>query len=415
MKDNAITIMTNAGVPQAKAELHWRTVVAALCDGDEPTESGFLRLREEDLRKALPTLAAEALIGWQAERRAVRAPEKSRRFKPGRPYTPAEYVAFYLEQPTNPELRETITHAVAGMPWLVVVDGKVREAESAQYIEWHMDDAVAPQVVMVDGVPVAPVQPGEEVPAKLNYLDPFTPGAFLDVNMGSARTGASFAGYSDEALSAMAFLYLRDVRWDGNLTLNRLATEMRGKTPEDILAAFPATLAAWRALKPETRPAAKAPATKVGGAPVPFVSAGGDKAKLVYIVGAQKEPAAAARMKQGLRPWARRMGEHVSVLTDAEIDPGARTEEVQADRLRRAMLVVFLVGPGTIADLDVDTIFAGRCVIPVIVRACRWDLDPTLARNAPLPSNRVPAGSDDNLWADVVLGVVRVADGLLGA
>lgn len=414
MKDIAIKTMVDAGVPQAKAELHWRTVVAGLCDGDEPTEAGFLRLREEDLRRVLPTLAAEALIGWQAERRAVSAPEKPRRFKAGRPYTPAEYVAFYLEQPTNAELRETITRAVDGKPWLVAPDGKVREAESAQYIAWHMDEAVAPRVIMVDGVPVAPVQPGEEVPAKLNYLDPFTPGAFLDVNMGSARTGASFVGYSDEALSAMAFLYLRDVRWDGNLTLNRLATEMRGKTPEDILAAFPATLAAWRALKPEARPAAKAPATKVG-APVPFVSAGGDKAKLVYIVGAQKEPAAAARMKQGLRPWARRNEDRVVVVTDADIEPGARTEEVQADRLSRAMLVVFLVGPGTIAELDVDAICNGRRVVPVVVRACSWALDPALAGKIPLPRNGVPAGSDDNLWADVVLNVTRVADGLLGA
>lgn len=412
MKDIVIAALVAAGVPQAKAEEQWKLVVDRLCDGDEPTQTGFASLPLDNAKGFLSPMAAAVVVAVQGDLRA-KAPGPAKRFKAGRSYTPREYVRFYVADPTNAELRETIARAVDGKPWLVAVDGKVYEAESALFIEWHMNEDVAPATVSIEGTPVAPIHPGEERPSRTYYVDPFAPGELLDVHMGSARTGASFAGYSEEALSAMAFLFQRHLGQDGNLSLNRLATEMRGRPPSDILAAFPATHAAWLRMKPEDRPAPKTAKVEARKDPLPFAAApiGGRSSFLVYVVGAEHEPEAAKRLRVGLHPWLRRTG--ARLMTDADVSAGMRGDEVRADRLREAGMVVFLVSAATIAHLDIDTICDGRVVVPVIVRACAWREDVVLGRKVPTPRDGRPVGSDDNAWADVVHGVCRTAAQLL--
>lgn len=278
MRSSIIQAMREAGISEAKSTLYWQSFLEDVCDGEEPTEKGLSLLKDEQIERAMKPLAAAAILG------AIRGPrvDKPKRYKSGRATTAAEYAAAYEREPTNPDLLADIARVTADesrLPrsWVIAPAGKFNATESARYLQWHMNGDDAPPVVMVDGAPVAPVLPGEErkTEERLYYVDPFDPDAFLDVDMGSARTGAGFRGYvrnegqADEdasPLSAMQFLWSRRLRQEGNLALNRLANEMRGKGPADILNPFPAVLAEWNA-NPKSRPAAKRAKARVD----PFV------------------------------------------------------------------------------------------------------------------------------------------------
>lgn len=251
MREQVIQAMVTAGIPAEKAAAHWQTFIGKVNDGDEPTAAGLSALKDAQIEAALPPIAAAAIIG------ALRGKsDKGKKYKSGKPYTATEFAEHYERTPDNADLLADIGRFAAG-PWVIAPAGKFHVEGSARYLQWHIDDAIPPATINIDGTPVAPVFPGQErtKDEKLYYVDPFAPGEFLDVNMGSARTGADLSGYSDDALSALAFLYDRKLRQEGNLTLNRLANEMRGKAPAEILAAFSDVLAAWNTGK--GRPPAK--------------------------------------------------------------------------------------------------------------------------------------------------------------
>lgn len=267
MKDQIKKALTDKQFPDAIAD----RVVAILrdkcCMGADPTAGMLAHVTKDDMVAAGIAPAAAGVIET-----LLRAPKGPKKYKSGRSYSAAEYAEHYERDPENAALVADITRATTvdgkPRPW-VIAPGKFRPEQSAQYIAWHMAEDPAPAVIMVDGQPVAPVMPGEErkKDERLYYVDPFTPDAlegFLDVEMASPRTRASFKGYSDEALSAMQSLWRRELRNEGSLALRRLADEMRGKGPAEILGGE--TLAAWNA-NPKRRPDPKRAKVRVD----PFV------------------------------------------------------------------------------------------------------------------------------------------------
>ncbi len=245
--------LTDKGYTDAQAEAEIAILRDKVCRA-EPTAAMLAGTTADDMIAAGVAPAAARAIGAMLAGPKV---DKGKRYKPGRTYTAIEFAEHYERDAENVDLVADITRATDGKRWVIAPAGKFNAAESARYIQWHMDEDVAPATVLVNGAPIAPVMPGEErkKAAKLYHVDPFTAGAFLDVTMTSERTKASFVGYTDEALSAMAFLYERELRGEGALALRKFADEMRGKEPADILGTGE-TRAAWDA-NPKTRPAAK--------------------------------------------------------------------------------------------------------------------------------------------------------------
>lgn len=419
MRNAVVSKMVDAGIPEQEAEKHWRTVVDALCHGQTPTVIGLALLTDDDILGALPGLAGRALIAaardhaGKASVAVARSPEKpkQKRFKPGRTYTAEEYVSFYLEEPGNQALLATIFGATDGKAWLVPSpSGPVATAESARYIQWHMDGDIAPATVDVEGVPVAPVLPGEEKAERLYYVDPFSPGDFLDANMGSSRTGASFLGYSDESLSAMAYLFESSLRGEGNLSLNRLASENRRRSPHDILSPFLVTYAAWLKLKPEQRPAAKAAMPK---ATVPVVVAKPvagtfSAAPCVYVmVGGAKHADRWQTLRANLR-GPERMG-LVRVLDDYSFE-ACNVEQRHARNLAAADVVAVLVSAANHAADEVHRALeycqeTGKRFIPVVVGGFAMQFAP-FAHLVPLP---VHGAMSDEKAAEVSSAIVAVA------
>lgn len=412
MKSTVVSQMVAAGIPEPEAERHWRTVVDALCHGMTPTAVGLALLTDADILGVLPGLAGRAFLA------AIRAPEKpkQKRFKPGRAYTAEEYVSFYQAEPENQALLATIFGATDGKAWLVLApSGPIDPAASAKYIQWHMDGDIAPATVDVEGVPVAPVLPGEEKAERLYYVDPFSPGDFLDANMGSARTGACFRKYSDESLSAMAYLFASSLRGEGNLSLNKFANENRGRSPHDILSPFLVTYAAWLKLNPEQRPAAKAAMPK---ATVPVVVAKPvagtfSTAPCVYVmVGGAKHADRWQTLRANLR-GPERMG-LVKVLDDWSFDTESRNvEQRHARNLAAADVVAVLVSAANHAADDVHRALeycqeTGKRFIPVVVGGFAMQFAP-FAHLAPLPVHGVMS---EEKAAEVSAAIVAVAQKL---
>lgn len=286
MKEQTIAKMVKAGVGQDRAEKFYALFVARMCGGSDPEPGDTFKADEiaAAFKDNIPARNAltGALCGEQKE-----AP-KAKKYKPGRPCTAAEYAEHYARDPENADLVSDITRATDGKPWVVFRD-RFRVAESAKFIAWHMDEAIAPATILVDGVPVAPVTPGEErrKEAKEYPVDPHTPGGFLDVENKSPRTGADFTGYTEEEIQATIMAYPKLVRMD-DLSLQRLTKENKGKGGAAILEPFAEIAAVWARTKPENRPKTKA--TKAPRNPSP---AGGDVAPVADPVFAASRAASA--------------------------------------------------------------------------------------------------------------------------
>lgn len=415
MKQKAFEIAQRKGYHEDAAKIAWEKVKENC--GAEPTAA---MLADYDRAAYLAIGVPRPLaVAWGEAFTKDAAPVKGRKFKVGRTYTAAEYAALYEVDPENLPLCDAIYAATDGKPWVVHTD-KFHVAESARFIAWHMDEEIAPPTVDVDGVPVAPVMPGEErqKAAKEHYADPFDPVGYLDVNRGSKRTGASFAGYSDEALSAMRFLFERDLRTEGNLSLRGLATECRGKTPAEILAASPTTLAAWNKMPPANRPAAKR-AKRNPDPPVPFgepaapmatrdgleIAAGAPSAGTVPTVhvltgGAKKARAATEELKKHLATAVRNGA--LRVTDDYAMPAGGFVSEIVAGRAAEATVLIAMVCSDSLADDEFCQTIAssGRTVVPVIVEPCMWEWNPTLKGKVSLDASNMMAAAQ---------GIVRVA------
>lgn len=257
MKDEKIKALTEK-VGATRAPLFWAMFVERLCEGIEP-EPGDTFKREDIERKfeSNPTARDAFIAIFCAEQKEA---PKGRKFKPGRSYSAAEYGAFYAKTPEDPNLVADIARATDGKRWVIAVAGKFCEAPSAQYIQWHMDEDFAPATIDVDGVPVAPVMPGDErVKETKEYpVDPHTPGGFLDVNNKSPRTGADFTGYTDEEIQATIMAYPKLQRMD-DIALQRLTLENKGKGGAAIVKPFSEIAAVWARTKPADRAKTKAP------------------------------------------------------------------------------------------------------------------------------------------------------------
>lgn len=408
MRTKTIAAMVAAGVSADKADKYWAVVREKLCDHEEPTEQGLTLLRDEQIRAVLPALGAEAFIS------AIRTPAipKAKKFRTGKVYSPEEYVAFYVADPRTPGLVEQITSATDGKPWLVAKAGKVYETQSAQYIRWHIAEDPAPIVVDVDGEPIAPAMPGEEREARLYYVDPFDQKNFLDVNRCSTRTGASFVGYNDESLSAMSFLFLREMLSEGNISLRKIATDNRGKAPCEILAPFPMTLAIWNRLRPEDRPAAKR--AKEGAPRPPFadISRLGPRQEtgslpLLYVVGASSMRARWRWFSDHMAPLRR----VARVVSDDDGPPGSDINQWVAKNMRDAAMFVVLLDATTLMSDAVHLVVSdrsGRPVLPIIMGHCDYPNGPLAHLEAAPARGKGPMGTDDAKAVDVVTMIRRV-------
>jgi hypothetical protein len=272
MKQRAFQIAVDKGYTSKTAAPFWQKVKDNC--GAEPTAAMLADYDQAAYEKAgvAPPLAK----AWSEAFRVV----KKGKFRPGKPYSPKEYVTFYIANPKDEVLVAAINLACDNKPWVVYTD-KYHPEQMAQFIGWHINEDNAPATIDVNGEPVTPVMPGEEKveKVKLYWVDPHTPGEFLTVEMKSRRTGADFTGYVKDmgttnedtsAFQAMIFLCGRDLKSETPLSLRRHTDDCRGATARDILADFDETLAAWNKLPADQRPKAKLAKEK---AAVPFADA----------------------------------------------------------------------------------------------------------------------------------------------
>ena len=266
MRTKAIKTLAEKTGDAETAGAIWDMFVSKTFAGREPSEAMFKMLPKEKALDAMP-------VGFHGPLAALwpETPEapKGRKFKAGRSYTAAEYAGFYEHFPENVSLCEDIGRATDGKPW-VVFTTKFHVAQSAKFIGWHMAEDIAPATIDVDGVPVAPVLPGEErrKEAKEYPVDPHTPGGFLNVENKSPRTHADFTGYSEEEIQATIMAYPKLAGMD-DLSLQNLTLANKGKGAAAILKPFPEIAAAWAAMK-RRRPSALSlspprPRRRVGG------------------------------------------------------------------------------------------------------------------------------------------------------
>lgn len=406
VKEQTIAKMVKAGVGQDRAEKFYALFLSAMCGGIEP-EAGDVFSRE-DIAAAFPgnvparNALTAALCGEQAP--------KVKKYKPGRPCTAAEYAEHYDRDPENADLVADLVRATDGKPWVVFKD-RFRVAESAKFVAWHMDEAIAPATILVDGVPVAPVMPGEErrKEAKEYPVDPHTPGGFLDVEGKSPRTGADFTGYTEEEIQATIMAYPKLVRMD-DLSLQRLTEENRGKGATAILKPFSEIAAVWAARKPEDRPKTKA--TRAPRNPPP---AGGDVAvsvgpvfaaspaanapvppvPLVVILG--HETKAYASVRQALVPL--QQAGILRMWSEKDLRAGEFVGQTVREKYTEAALFIALIDTYSLASLRevlIALIEAKRPVMPVIVGSCLWDMTDVARLSVLFPKQPYGTHESDN-------------------
>jgi hypothetical protein len=157
-------------VGQSRAEKFWALFVERLCDGIEPEVGDTFKREDIEKRFENNPVARDAFVavfcGDQKET------PKGKKYKAGRPYGAAEYSAFYAKTPEDVALVADIARATDGKAWVIAAEGMFCEGPSAKFIQWHMDQDIAPATIDVDGVPVAPVLPGQEKAPKEAYVDP---------------------------------------------------------------------------------------------------------------------------------------------------------------------------------------------------------------------------------------------------
>lgn len=452
MKQRAITIAGTKGYPAAAAKLIWQKV-RDNC-GAEPTAEMLADYDQAAYEKAgvAPPLAK----AWSEAFRVV----KRGKFRPGKPYTGSEYVAFYASK-MEPDLRAALIAAInlacENKPWVVFTD-KFHPEQSAQYIDWHLNEDNAPATIDVDGEPVTPVMPGEEKveKVKLYWVDPHTPGGFLTVEMKSPRTNADFSGYvknmgavdeDTSAFQAMIFLCGRDLKPETPRSLKLHAEECRGSSARDILSDYAETLAAWNKLPADQRPKAKMAKEKaavpfaeadrspvmaaampvrtvvpepkynisitgsnvgsisVGAAPSATGSVSATAARpgvpvIHFLTGGVSQAVKAAEELKTHLATARRNGT-VVLTDDYSALPGTDHATHRARLLSSASIVLAMVCARTLADDGFDaSLRRGARMIPVVVSACDWVSHPNLGLLMPL---------------DLSSGESAVAQGILAA
>ena len=291
MKEQTIKAMTAAGVSAEKAEKYWATVRDKLCDGDEPTAEGLALIKDSSFEAALPALGAAAFL------KAIRgaAPEKARRFKAdkARSYTAAELVGFHAADPKNEDVKAELLRRTGGEDFRFVVDGKLREAETAARVEAIFQRDPRAPFVTIDGKRVAPV--GFDLETKEDDEDPFDRGVALgqpgDV---SARLGISLAGVSHEARQALAHAMDHDLRDASLRELQQAARAAVGKTMTEVLGDYPkASLGTFRprtlkiARRPFADPTAASTAPR-GGHEAPVESSSHEVFDALIAIGADR-------------------------------------------------------------------------------------------------------------------------------
>jgi len=401
MRTKAIKALTEKTGDERTSGVIWDLLVSKCFAGCEPSETMFKMLPKEKALDATP-------VGFHGPLAALwpEAPEapKGRKFKAGRSYTAAEYAGFYEQFPENVSLCEDIERATDGKPW-VVFTTKFHAAQSAKYIGWHMGEDIAPATIDVDGVPVAPVMPGEErrKEAKEYPVDPHTPGGFLDVEGKSPRTHADFTGYSEEEIQATIMAYPKLARMD-DLSLQNLTLANRGKGAAAILRPFPEIAAAWAAMKPKDRPCTKAPKRPFAEPPAPTMAPrGGDVARpegwvpTLCFLGARANKDLWRKFKAHLS--AAQEAGLFSMVSDDDVPPGGEVEKRIAGYVSGSDAVFHLATTESIArEKRAITLAFDGPKVPVILGHLAA-LDLIFPGLRPIPADGKPIEGDKGMAA----------------
>jgi len=141
----------------------------------------------------------------------------------------------------------------------------------------------------------------------------------------------------------------------------------------------------------------------------------------VFIIYAREDEQFLKKLLNHLRPLEN--AGRILVWSDRAINPGELWEEKIREALSAAQLILVLVSDAYFGSAYIHEVEIKRAierqkkgeakVLPIIVRACFYEDDPTIGDLQALPKDAVPVNewpSQDNAWKNVVGGLKRILD-----
>lgn len=408
----------------AAAEDYYNTFVAKVCGGREPTTSSFRLINKDRALAALPVLDEgvfrAALWPDKPADAGGPPPPKGKRFKPEKAntYTGADLVAFLKDDPKQPGLRAEVLTWTRGEKFRFVVDGELKEAETAARLDALKAKRPVASFVKIGDEEVKPIGYPEDGPV-FDPGDPFQRGKALgQPGNVSELLGMSLDGIQDETIRAIECACAHDLKGAPVVLLQGAAREAKGRPATDFLTSYPAAKRAWKdwpkskleVLREEEaapQPAKSAPRPPEAPADKSARVVGKTEAPWVYLVGAEFAPEAAERIKVGLAT-ALRAG-RIRLLIDTEMKPGQDEDLHRSECLRKASVVLFLLTSSFIAsDYFDDLTRTAKLKVPVFVEVT------SLSETCFAGIGGLPRDKPISRWADKDSAYVQIVDGILG-